>query len=315
MSRRPWFGSHRSIAAPLGALTLALVVAATAPAFAQTAPGASRMAVEPHVTVQAGRRMIVVPAQDARAEETRRALEELMRQYPPDLGRVLRLDPSLMGNAAYLEPYPALAAFLESHPAVAHYPDYYLSFAGRTGEPLDPAMQLRMRALDTWRETIGGLGLMMVAVLVVSALLWLVRLFLEHRRWLRETRLQAEMNNRVFERFGSSDQLLAYLQSQPAAAPTVRTSRAESTALVGAPISRILWAVQAGLVLTCGGIGLLVIKHYVIDELGELLLTGGVLAISLGAGFAVASYASYNLSRRFGLVPPPGEAPRPADRA
>ena len=41
-----------------------------------------------------------VTASTQTAEETRRDLEELLRQYPPSLPRILRLDPSLLGNPA-----------------------------------------------------------------------------------------------------------------------------------------------------------------------------------------------------------------------
>src|SRR5580658_7156152 len=52
----------------------------------------------------------VVPQHDA--NETREALQRLLQQYPPSLGQVLRLDPSLLTNPEYLAPYPNLAAFL-----------------------------------------------------------------------------------------------------------------------------------------------------------------------------------------------------------
>jgi len=53
------------------------------------------------------------------AEETRRALEEILKQYPPALPRILRLDPSLLGNPGYLQPYPAFTTFLAQHPRSA----------------------------------------------------------------------------------------------------------------------------------------------------------------------------------------------------
>ena len=46
----------------------------------------------------------------------------MLGKYPPSLGRVLKLDPTLMTNQDYLAPYPELAAFLAQHPEVAHNP-------------------------------------------------------------------------------------------------------------------------------------------------------------------------------------------------
>lgn len=244
-----------------------------------------------------------------RAEDLRNEFRELMRQYPPALGRVLRLDSSLMTNANYLSTYPALAAFLTAHPEVARYPDYFLNFVGEGGgwggwgEPLDPQTQLRRDALNAQRNLFEGLTIVAAISAVVLGVIWLVRLFVGHRRWLRATRLQSELNNRLLERMGSNEQLLAYLQSQTGqqlmAVPAVAEAAAPATA---APFGRILWAVQAGLVLTCAGIGLLVIRRYIFAEAGDMMLTLGVLAISIGVGFAAASYVSYLLSRRFGLI-------------
>jgi hypothetical protein len=74
---------------------------------------------------------------------------------------------------------------------------------------------------------------------------------------------------------------------------------------VSAPFSRILWSVQAGLVLSSAGIGCLIIKQHVIEEVAQLLLTLGVLGISVGIGFALAAAASYMLSARLGLLEQP----------
>src|SRR5690606_23124035 len=100
--------------------------------------------------------------------------------------------------------------------------------------------------------------------------------------------------------------LVAYLQSQAGqhlmAVPAVIETTAPAMA---APFSRILWAVQAGIVLVSGGIGLLVIRRSIIEEAGPALLTLGVLAIAIGVGFGLASVASYFLSRRLGLFDAP----------
>src|SRR5437764_1115261 len=56
------------------------------------------------------------PAEQANAEQVRSRLDDLLRQYPPSVGRVLALDPTLIDNATYLEPYPELASFLAAHP-------------------------------------------------------------------------------------------------------------------------------------------------------------------------------------------------------
>src|SRR5262249_17361581 len=49
------------------------------------------------------------------AYQTRETLKQLLRQYPPFVAQVLRLDPSLWTNQTFLTPYANLSAFLAQH--------------------------------------------------------------------------------------------------------------------------------------------------------------------------------------------------------
>src|SRR6202158_3789445 len=49
-----------------------------------------------------------------------------LRSLPPEVGMVLKLDPTLFGNHDYLASYPPLAAFVNEHPEVAHNPRFFL---------------------------------------------------------------------------------------------------------------------------------------------------------------------------------------------
>jgi hypothetical protein len=240
------------------------------------------------------------------ADELRNDLRELMRQYPPSLAQVIRLDPGLLSNPSYLAPYPLLAAFVQARPEVARHPEYFFSFAGQGNwwqEPMSPEMQLRQAAIASHRNTMEFVMIFGVVSAVAFAVVWLFRMVLAHRRWLRVTRLQSDLNNRLLERMGSNDQLLAYLQSQAGQQLLITPPVGEpASPSVAAPISRILWAVQAGSVLVSGGMGFLIVRRYVMPEVGDGLLTVGVLAIAVGFGFALASVASYLLSQRFGLL-------------
>jgi hypothetical protein len=293
---------------PCAAASLTLLTVVPTAAFAQVQPGAELLERQ-RVTREvfgASQAAVQPPTglDQRRAEDLRNEFRELMRQFPPALSQVLRLDSSLMNNPDYLSAYPTLAAFLEAHPEVARYPDYFLNFisAGTWQEPLDAESRARIEAVRSQERMLQSLTLTAVGAAIVIGVLWLARLFVAHRRWLRAMRIQSELNNRLLERFGTNEQLLAYLQSQSAQQLTAAPVVTDDTMAATAPFARILWAVQAGLVLTSAGIGLLVIKRYFLAESGLVLLTLGVLAISLGAGFALASYASYILSQRFGLL-------------
>src|SRR6478609_10408166 len=113
------------------------------------------------------------PATTMTAEETRRDLVELLRQYPPSLPRILRLDPSLLGNQAYLEPYPALATFLAQHPEIGHNPGYFFAeYESNSGDPRN-RLTAQDRAIEMWRNAIESFTIGIVMLAIGSGLFWL----------------------------------------------------------------------------------------------------------------------------------------------
>jgi hypothetical protein len=251
----------------------------------------------------------VMLSDDSNADQTRDRLNQLFEKYPPALGRVLKLDPSLLGNQSYLAPYPALATFLAQHPEVAHNPGYFLERVSVSGYPsyMDPQLERR-------RELSGMLGNFMafLAFLVVtSVFLWLVRLAVMHRRWNRLSKVQFEVHSKLLDRFTSNDELLAYVQTPAGrkfleSAPIPLQDEGPS---MGAPFSRILWSVQAGVVLTIAGLGVLYVSTRFIEETSQFFMVVGVVTGALGVGFIVSAIAAYVLSRRLGLLDRPAPAP------
>jgi hypothetical protein len=246
----------------------------------------------------------VAIAQDAR--ETREEFENLLRRLPPSVGRVLRLDPSLMRNPAYLQPYPALGAFLQQHPDVVNNPSYYLENVNLQlwypPEPRDP----RQEAISLWRNTIENITILFVFLVVSAGVLWIVRSVLEYRRWLRASKVQSEVHTKLMDRFTANEDLLAYIQTpvgrrflESGPLPVEAPSQARP---VGAPYMRILWSVQTGLVLAAAGFGLLFVSGRVIQEVSEVFFAVGVLALAVGVGFVVSAAASLLLSQRLGLL-------------
>src|SRR5439155_3899950 len=99
---------------------IAAVPAAVSAAQARPAPAAPQAAA-PAAQPTA--------ALDENARDTRERLRQILDQYPPTLGQVLRLDPTLITRADYLAPYPTLANFLAVHPEVAHNPSFFIGQA------------------------------------------------------------------------------------------------------------------------------------------------------------------------------------------
>ena len=101
-----------------------------------------------------------------------------------------------------------------------------------------------------------------------------------HRRWNRLSKVQYEVHNKLLDRFTSNEDLLAYVQT-PAGRRFLESApipMQDEAPMLSAPFSRILWSVQAGIVLTIAGIGLLYVSSRFIDEPAQFFMVIGVLA-------------------------------------
>jgi hypothetical protein len=234
------------------------------------------------------------------AQRTRDGLSRLLDRYPPAVRETLALDPSLLENQAYLAPYPALVSFLTNHPEIAHNPSFYIGERyGRRGLP-DRATQVT----EMWRDALGGLAAFIGFGMAIGLLVWLIRTIVDYRRWSRLAKVQTDVHTKLLDRFTANDDLLAYIQS-PAGSKFLESSPIRLDArpqAVGAPLGRILWSVQGGLVLVAGGIGLELVGARVADEAAQPLHALGVLAIALGLGFVISAVVSFVISQRLGLI-------------
>ena len=232
-------------------------------------------------------------------ESTRRTFNEVLDRYPR-LNKVISRDPSLLTNQEYIATNaPGLWEFLQKHPELATDPEFFLAGRLKRGgfddgnSPPDP---VSMRILnDIWP--------FLVFVVIVGALLWIMRTIMENRRWTRLAKVQAEAHNKLLERFGSSQELLAYMATEPGkkfleSAPI--PVDLEPQAKFSAPLSRILWSTQLGLILALAGSGLLYIRGSVVGG-DEPLLVFGTLGLTFGIGFILSAAFSYGLSKHLGL--------------
>jgi hypothetical protein len=116
-------------------------------------------------------------------------------------------------------------------------------------------------------------------------------------RRMKVARIQAEVHSKLIEKVGSSQELLAFLDSE---------SGKKLVASIGIeqpnrnPYNRILASVQAGAILVCVGIALLVIGINFHDVAEGFKILGG-LGLALGIGFLISAGLSYRLSKAFGL--------------
>lgn len=250
------------------------------------------------------------------ARQVREQWREILSRYPPEVGRILKMDPTMLSNQPYLAQYPAIQQFLAAHPEIARNPTFYLEFVRQASDftvPADP----QSRAIDMWANILEGISVFAVVVFISGMVAWLIKTMLNHRRWLRTARVQTEVHNKLLDRFAGTNELLTYIQT-PAGRRFLEAApipvEAANDRPIGAPLSRILWSVQAGIVLVVGGFGFQYVSRSVIPEVGQGLWTMGVLGTAFGIGFIIAGAFSYVMSRRLGLLDPPAPLRDPERR-
>jgi hypothetical protein len=161
-----------------------------------------------------------------------------------------------------------------------------------------------------WEETMQGMFILAIFGLITFVMTWLIRTMIEHRRWSRLSRVQTEVHSKLLERFTSSEDLLRYIETpsgrrflESAPIPTESGPRH-----VSAPVGRILFSIQAGLVVAAAGVGLQLVSSGVDKDAAQPLYALGVVALSVGIGFVASAVVSFIVSRRLKLFEVP-EAP------
>ena len=278
----------------------ALLVPAAHPAWSQ--PGGAR-----------------TPAATAPTDEdlanTREQLLALLRTTPT-LTQVLETDPSLLADQDYVtRNNPQLAQFLTQHPEITRNPDFYLfaNLPGQRGRRVD-SLHRRINGneprdeeaqnAEMRRQFLMNTVLAIIFIAGMGALLWLIRILLENRRWTRVFRLQSEIHSKLIDRFASNQELLHYMETEPGkrfleAAP-IPVAFERDQRLPGG-LTRILAPLQIGIVLLFLGLGLFLIHP---------LFIVGIVALMLGLGFIISTIASWRISERLGLLP---NRPAPTD--
>src|SRR5262249_16433189 len=119
------------------------------------------------------------PPYDGNVQETQQRLHQLLEQYPPTLARVLALDPTLLGNSGYLQPYPALAQFLAQHPEIEHNHSYFFGQYREGGGQRD-YNDPKLAAIREVGGALAGVGGLLAFLTVVSSIVWIIRTVIEH---------------------------------------------------------------------------------------------------------------------------------------
>jgi hypothetical protein len=141
---------------------------------------------------------------------------------------------------------------------------------------------------------------LIVAVTLPFMLGWFAWTIFSTFRRYKIARLQAEVQSKLLEKIGSGQDLLAYAQTD--AGRQLLESLQVERVMPQAPYTKIIWALQAGIVLFCFGGALLWLRSHVSVPNVDGFTILGALSIAVGMGFGVSAAASYFLSRSFGLM-------------
>lgn len=251
----------------------------------------------------------------AATDAVREQLLTLLR-VSPTLTAVVASDPSLLANTDYVaKTNPALAEFLKQHPEIGRNPDFYLFADIHTrGEQRVRALERRVWTGEpepthqdsTATRIMQVLAPALVGVALFLGIGWLIRVILANRRWNRVFRLQTEVHGKLIDRFGSSEEILTYMQTDAGkrfleAAP-ISVELAQETHWPAA-LQRVLTPLTVGLVLTLLGVGMLYLRHTNVGREGQLLLTiFGIVALMPGLGCVIAAGITWVLVQRLGLM-------------
>jgi hypothetical protein len=245
---------------------------------------------------------------------TQTELIKLLR-LSPTLTTVVSHDPSLLSNQEYVaHNNPQLAEFLAEHPEVARNPEFYL-FTNMNREDGQPDVALE-RAVwpDVYRSSarqsafgdfVSNLPPLLAFACFLVFALWMVRIFVENRRWSRIFKLQSEVHGRLIDKFSTNQELAAYMETEAGkrfleAAPI--PVNLETGQRVPNAVARVLTPLQIGIVLVLLGIGLYSVRHVTAEAEVPLLILS-VLTMMPGIGFIIGAGLTWILAARLGLMP------------
>ncbi|HEX6084829.1 MAG TPA: hypothetical protein VF266_09915 [Thermoanaerobaculia bacterium] len=225
-------------------------------------------------------------------ERTRNEFRVLLGQYSNEMGTLLAIEPSLLNNEEFLKGHPPLAEFIARHPEVAQHPNTYL----------EPAQLRSQSGVGDVLENIIVFG---IFVFIAVVLAWLVRTIIEQKRWSRLSQQQAEVHNKILDRFGNTEELLQYIKS-PAGGKFLESApiplHTEPRVVKNTPLARVMWSIQLGIIVAAGAFGLLLVSFRFERDTAADLFALGTIGFCIGAGFIASALISLFMSRKLGAL-------------
>lgn len=141
----------------------------------------------------------------------------------------------------------------------------------------------------------------LIAIVMVSlfcAVAYIIKNVVTAIQRSKRDRYLSEVSSKLVDKLGTGPDVMSFAQSD-----AYQKLLGEQPTGHGQYVSRILNSVQAGLVLLCGGIGLLVAASFggnSEDQLG--MRVAGSIVIAVGLGMALSAGWSYLLLKKWGFL-------------
>ncbi len=255
----------------------------------------------------------VTPPSEQEVADTQEQLLKLLR-LSPTLTTVVAHDPSLLGDQQYVQRNnPELAQFLTTHPDVAQNPDFYLfsnldPHGGRRDHALERAVWPEFgepQQRSTAAEFVDRAGPPVGVICFFLVVAWIVRLFVESRRWSRAFKLQSDVHARLIDKFTNTQELAAYMETEAGRkfleGVPIQTGL-ETGQKMPNTVARVLTPLQIGIVMALLGAGLLALRHAGPDTYEPMLILG-MIVLMPGIGFILSAGVTWVLARRLGMLP------------
>jgi len=128
--------------------------------------------------------------------------------------------------------------------------------------------------------------------LLIAFWAWIVWIILEWRKMGQKSKLQSK----IVDKFTTVQEFNDFLQSQEG---NKFLNFLKFNGLT--PKGKILSSMSKGVILTALGISLVIIGQIFTEEM-KYFLAFGIVSISLGVGFLIATFISYTLSKKWGIM-------------
>ncbi len=151
-------------------------------------------------------------------------------------------------------------------------------------------------------EIFSNLTPLLLGVTMIISIAWVVVNIVQALKQRANLQTKTEIYNRMIDKFGTAPEFISFLQSEEG-----RAFIEENVTQSNAPAKKILGSIQAGVIFTMLGVGLLTQGNIFGGSLGGdlyiVLTVSGTVGLMVGIGLLISVAISFWLSKSWGLLP------------